>query len=162
MLVKCWDTGEKQDKNQSYRAPTGKYYTSKEAYETIVENTEWRNKCIDLYRSWVGRKDKAPSIWTKKMSEYKAYSPEIIYAAMLLSDSAVKYAVSNKTFNNEYQMAAYLWAIVNGKMIEADKKVSMRKQREADAKSQEQSYQYDDTIIQQNHNRKTIDISRFV
>lgn len=162
MLVKCLDTGEKKEKKECYQSPAGKYYTSKEAYDKIAENEEWRRKCVDLYREWVCRKDNSISIWTKKMAECKGYSCEVIYAAMLLSDSAARYSVLNKTFNNEYQMAAYLWAIVNGKILEADKKILAKLKNEQSAKIQEQSYQYDDTIVEQDHKRKTIDISKFI
>lgn len=162
MLVKCWDLNEKREKEQCYKAPNNKYYSCKEAYEDMVKNHEWQNKCIDLYREWVGRKDQGPSIWTKKMQEVKEYGNEVIYGAMLLSDNAAKYSVSNKNFNNEYQMAAYLWAIVNGNILKANKQIQERKKREAEAKLQEQAHHEEDMEEPIYHRRKSMDLRRFI
>ena len=162
MLVKCWDLGEKREKNECYKAPNNKYYSSQEAYEKIVENHEWQNKCIDRYREWVGRKDAGPSIWTKKMQEVKEYGNEVIYAAMLMAEDAAKYSVANKDFNNEYQMAAYLWAIVNGNILKASKQIKQRKQREEEAKIQESSHEYEEIQTQSKHRSSAVDLSKFL
>ena len=162
MLVKCWDLDEKRDREQCYKAPNNKYYSSEEAYQKIVKNHEWQNKCVDLYREWVGRIDSSPSIWMKKMSQCKAYGNEVIYTAMLMSDSSARYSVSNKTFANEYQMAAYLWAIVNGNILEASKRIKTKNQREQEARNQEQSYVYEEIGENAKHNSSTIDLSKFL
>lgn len=162
MLVKCWDINEKRDREKCYKAPNNKYYSSKEAYEKIVENHKWQDKCIDLYREWTGRLDKGPSIWTKKMSQYKEYGNEVIYAAMLMADNSARYSVKNKIFANEYQMASYLWAIVNGNLIEANKKINVKKQREQDARIQEQSHEYVEIKETVKHNSSTIDLTKFL
>ena len=161
-LVKCWDINDKRPKEECYKAPNGKYYTTKEAYDYMVANHEWQDKCVDLYRDWVGRKDAGPSIWVKKLKEVKEYGNEVIYAAMLLSDDNARYAVANKNFNNEYQMAAYLWAIVNGNMLEADRKIREKNKREKEAKIQEQSHHYEEIQEQTKHRSKTVDISKFL
>lgn len=162
MLVKCWDLGEKREKNECYKAPNNKYYSSQEAYEKIVENHEWQNKCIDRYREWVGRKDAGPSIWTKKMQEVKEYGNEVIYAAMLMAEDAVKYSVANKDFNNEYQMAAYLWAIVNGNILKASKQIKQKKQREEEAKMKDFSCDYEELKAQSNYHSSAVDLSKFL
>ena len=163
MLVKCWDLdGEKRPKEQCYKAPNNKYYSCKEAYDLMVENKKYQDKCVDLYRQWIGRKDAGPSIWTKKMKECKVYGNDVIYGAMLLSDGSVRYALTHKEFNNEYQMAAYIWAIVNGNIINSDRKIKQKKRRQAEAKRIEKTYQYEDEEIPTSHRSKGIDLSRFV
>lgn len=161
-LVKCHDLNEKRPKEYCYKAPNGKYYSCKEAYDNMVENHEWQNKCIDKYREWVGRKDAGPSIWTKKMQEVKVYGNEVIYAAMLLCGDSAKYAVAHKDFKNEYQMAAYLWAIVNGNLLKADKLIKERNRREKEAKIQESSYQYEEIEEQPKHRNSTVDLTKFL
>lgn len=162
MLVKCWDLNEKRPKEESYKAPNGKYYTCKEAYDKMRHEKEFRDKCIDRYREWVGRKDVGPSIWTKKMKECENYGTEVIYAAMLLSEDSVKYASQNKTFRNEYQAASYYWAIVNGNMLTARKQVTAKNQREKEAKEQEKYREYEEVQVQPNHRNNTVDISKFL
>ena len=162
MLVKCWDLGEKREREQCYKAPNNKYYSSQEAYEEMVKNHEYRDKCIDLYREWVGRVDQSPSIWTKKMQEVKAYGPEVVYVAMLLADNGARYSVANKDFNNEYQMAAYLWAIVNGNILKASKQIKQKQQREKEAKIIEQADHQEDIEEPVYHRSSTVDLSKYL
>lgn len=161
--VKCVDIGELRPKEECYKSPEGKYYSSKSVYQKMQTEKIYRKKCIDLYMEWVNRQDKSsPSLWTKKMKECQVYGYEVIYTAMTMADNNVRYAIANKNFNAEYQMASYLWAIVNSNMLDAKKLIGARKRRENEAKIQEQSYEYEDTNITSKHRSGAIDISRFL
>ena len=131
MLVKCQDTGEKIDRDVAYKVVTksgNKYYTSKEAYERIQKDKEYRVKVIETIRDYLGYYKPQmllPTLTYKKIAEYQEpIGYDVLYDTLVNNKKNIIWAFNNKDFKSETAKIMYLFAIIqNNYMNEYRKKV---------------------------------------
>ena len=130
--VKLQDTGEFGINTQAYQAQNKKYYSSKEAYQKIARNAEYRAKCIDGMYALLEYKDfmKLPTYFYKRLSECEGYGYDVVYHCMKKKARDIQWAIHNKEFNSEVGKMQYIWAILNNYMNDALKQVVAERRAE--------------------------------
>ena len=125
MLVKIHDSdnNEKMDRKDAYKAPNGFYYSSKAAYDQLVDREQKRKKCIDFMYELLGYDDfmKMPTIFYKKLNEWSPYGYDVIYAAMVLTETDIRNSIRQKTFKDEYCKTIYASMIIENHLNDAYK-----------------------------------------
>lgn len=134
MLVKCWDlNGEKRPKEDCYKAPNKKYYSCKEAYDNIVEQTGWRNRCTSFMQD-VMEYDadmKLPTSWYKFLTSFAKYGYDVVYDTLVDNEKTFKWALATKEFKNDTHAISYFNAIIqNDIMAHYRKKKAQEKQEQ--------------------------------
>lgn len=120
--VKCQDTGEKSTSDKAYKAPNGKYYSSKEAYQEIFIQKEARNECIAYLYELLDYDDiPAPTVLYKLLDEMKKCGYDVILTTLEQCEDKIKWALDHKEFNNEYNRIKYLMAIVRNNVVDVYK-----------------------------------------
>ncbi len=120
MLVKCWDIQEKRPREECFKAPNKKYYSSEEAYQIMVRQTEWKNKCTNKMQDIMGYDHdmKLPTSWYKFISEFKKYGYDVIYDNLEANEKTFLWALQNKSFKNDTHALSYFKAIIQNSVME--------------------------------------------
>ncbi len=119
-IVKIWDMGTKGDMNDAYKAPNGRYYSSKAAYEEIVKNSENRKKCIDFMMEILGYESQMkPNTYIfKLLKELEPFGYDVIYETMMKVSKDIAWALNTKQFINETAEIKYIFAIINNNVMD--------------------------------------------
>lgn len=133
--VKLQDTGDYSTSDVSYKAPNGKYYSSKESYEKLLNEHKMRTKCVDKIVDLFGLKPgmKLPTLFYKRINELAIYGFEVVYNTIVNNESSITWALENKEFNSEVGKVQYVMAIIQNNINEEYKKYK------ADLKSKQKS-----------------------
>lgn len=157
MLVKDQLTGEKADRKTLYKAANGKYYTSQAAYDSMVLQNEYREKCLDeigrylLYPAGT----RLPSIAYKRLSELKDFGFDIVLSVIRDKSDAINWAMQNKDFASDSSRVMYIFGIIKNYIGDAYRK----SKRELPPDKPTALIQEQDLIVS---TQKTHDISRFL
>lgn len=118
--VKLQDTGDYSTSDVSYKAPNGKYYSSKESYEKLLNEHKMRTKCVDKIVDLFGLKPgmKLPTLFYKRINELAIYGFEVVYNTIVNNESSITWALENKEFNSEVGKVQYIMAIVQNNINE--------------------------------------------
>lgn len=134
-MVKCRDTGEKMPQNKAFKDPEkGFYYSSKKAWDEINRQNKYRNKCYDFFKSLldISEEQSVPRAFLKKISEYSSYGYDVLYETLLRNKDSMIWALTHKSFQNDWTLASYLFAIVsnNIRLVSKEmKQVAFQKER---------------------------------
>lgn len=115
MLVKCRDlNNEKRPKEQCYKAPNKKYYSSEEAYLALALQEQWRDKCTSAMQNVMGYEydQKLPTRWYKFLKELKGYGYDVVYDTIEANRDTFLWAIKTKNFLNDSCALAYFNAII--------------------------------------------------
>ena len=159
--VKLQDTGDYSTSDVSYKAPNGKYYSSKESYEKLLNEHKMRTKCVDKIVDLFGLKPgmKLPTLFYKRINELAIYGFEVVYNTIVNNESSITWALENKEFNSEVGKVQYVMAIVQNNINEE------YKIKQKQLKSQKENAKIIDEPIDLEVNncvQKTKDISRWL
>lgn len=112
--VKCRDTGVLVSSADAWKAPDGKYYSSQGAFERLMLEKTYRQKCIEELGNILGysKNQKFPTIVAKKLKEYESYGYEIVFETILCKKQIIINSISNKDFTSEYNKTSYIMAII--------------------------------------------------
>lgn len=112
--VRCKDNNELVSSADAYKAPDGKYYSSKGAFDHLVKEREFRQKCLLELGNILGYRDgmRFPTIVAKKLKEYESYGYEVVLTTILNKKPDMVYMLSHKDFTSDYNRTAYIMAII--------------------------------------------------
>lgn len=127
--VKCKDTGEITTSDIAYKAPDGKYYSNKRAYEIFEINKTYRKKCVDEMFDILGYKSGMiiPGVFNKKLTEYDSVGYNALYNTMKSQRKNIDWALKTKQFNGESAKVLYIMAILNNNVMDEYKKIIREK-----------------------------------
>ena len=112
--VKCRDTGVLVSSADAWKAPDGKYYSSQGAFEHLMLEKAYRQKCIEELGNILGysKDQKFPTIVAKKLKEYESYGYEVVFETISNKKQVIINSISNKDFTSEYNKTSYIMAII--------------------------------------------------
>lgn len=112
--VKCRDTGVLVSSTDAWKAPDGKYYSSQGAFEHLMLEKTYRQKCIEELGNILGysKDQKFPTIVAKKLKEYESYGYEVVFETICNKKQVIINSISNKDFTSEYNKTSYIMAII--------------------------------------------------
>ena len=112
--VKCRDTGVLVSSADAWKAPDGKYYSSQGAFEHLMFEKTYRQKCIEELGNILGysKDQKFPTIVAKKLKEYETYGYEVVFETISNKKQVIINSISNKDFTSEYNKTSYIMAII--------------------------------------------------
>lgn len=166
--VKCYITGE-QGTNETFIKIGKHYYKSQEIYDNDKKERELRKELRDKILKIIiedflefAPGQPFPTQVTKKLSELKFYSDDVILKTIEKNYDNIKFFMKNKEFKNDYGRICYIFAII-GNNISDVYKAEMRTQRRLENKK---SKDVEDLFPATNSNSKlknnTNDISSFL
>ena len=122
--VKCRDTGILVSASDAWKAPDGKYYSSQGAFNHLIHEREYKQKCLEELGNLLGYSEgqKFPTIVAKKLKEYESYGYEVVLKTILDKKEIIGYAIDTKNFNSEYNKVAYVMAIITNNINDVYKK----------------------------------------
>lgn len=151
MLVKCVDlSGEKRPREESFKAPNKKYYSSEEAYLALKEEDDWRRRCTAKMQDILNYQYdmKLPTRWYKYLNEQKSYGFEVIYDTIEACEKNFQWALQNKDFKNDACALSYFIAIIQNNAMEQYRKKVAREKEILQSKIDEfKSEQYFDMAV---------------
>ena len=161
--VRCHDTGLLADRDTSYKAADGKYYSSEAAFNRIREEREWRKKVYALLIEIFGfQKDYVPPIYKREIASFDKFGLENVYLAIRYVRKDIEWALANKEFKSEYAQARYISVIIGSAIGE----VIRLKAKDERIKRQQDKLIKNDTIPEDttlaHKDRPAPDISRFL
>ena len=115
MLVKCWDLNEKRDRDICWKSPTGKYYSSEDAYNKIVEENMWWQKFIELIQDILhhDKNQKIPSYFLRRIKDnFKYYPNEVLYKTLEKDKEFLEKKLWDATFNGERHQINYMFRVI--------------------------------------------------
>lgn len=126
--VKLQDTGEFGMSNTSFRAPTGKYYSSEESYNKFQKNKDYREKCIHKMYEVLGYKSGMiiPTYFYKDLKSFEGVGYEALYETMNGKSNDVDWALKNKNFTSETGKVMYVMAIYKNNVMDFYKGIIAR------------------------------------
>lgn len=134
-MVKCRDTGEKMLQNKAFKDPErGFYYSSEEAWNEIKKQNKYKNRCYDFFKVIleINEDQSVPKAFLKKINEYSSYGYDVLYETLLRNKDSMVWALTHKSFQNDWTLASYLFAIVsnNIRLVSKEmKQVAFQKKR---------------------------------
>ena len=163
--VKLQDTGEYSTSDVAYQAPNKKYYSNEAAYQKMVTNSTYRQKCIDGMYELLGYKDfmKIPTYFYKRLKECEGYGYDVVYRCIQIKAKDIKWALTNKEFNTEVGKMMYIWAILNNSMNDALREVvAERRENERAIRKESETCVNEDDLDIKDVKQRTVNISRFL
>ena len=116
MLVKCVDlNGEKKPRDECFKAPNCKYYSSEEAYISILKDKEYRNNIMSLVHNLMDYDDTqivAPYFWKKLKMEVGSYSFQVVYETIQSNEDFIGRALRERSFNGEQHKINFIVKII--------------------------------------------------
>lgn len=157
--VKLRDLGIPGDSDTAYKAPNKLYYSSKAAYDALLESEINRKKCIDaLFDMLEYKKElRPPSYLYKKLKECESYGYDIVYETILDQAENIEWAIHNKEFNSEINKIAYIMSIVQNHLMDIYKQ-----QKRAEAFRKRESSKIINIEEYQAKKQKNKDIGRWL
>ena len=161
--VRCHDTGLLADKEVSFKAADGKYYSSEAAFNNIREEQEWRNKTYELLIEICKFKnDYVPPVYKRELKSYADFGFENIYLGLRYARNNIEWVLETKDFKSEYAEARYISTIIRNN---AEKVAERRKKDEQIKKQQDKLIQQDEIPVDTNltyKDKSIIDISSYL
>lgn len=143
--VRCQDTGQMQNKENSWQAPNKKYYSSEEAYNQLQIAKEYRKQVVELIMEILGYEAgmKLPTIYYKKIEEYREpYGFEVLYECVKNQRSAIEWVLNNKEFKSEVQQGLYIMAVIQNNINDEFKRFKAKQKRIKKENKQEAPYEF--------------------
>ncbi len=161
--VKCRDTGVFVSASDAWKAPDGKYYSCREAFERLESEKESRKRCMEELGNILGyvKGQKFPSIAAKKLKEYEVYGYDVVLETILLKKQIIINSISNKDFTSEYNKTSYIMAIITNSINDVYKKKQREKSLKHISKSVATAEEVE-SVTQVTSNENVHDISRFL
>lgn len=137
--VKCQITGEYGTSDTFYKADNGKYYKSKELYDTWNKENEDRKRVIERFTSEFLNYIPGqvfPTVLTKKLKELEFYGYDVIDRTIDKSYDSIQYALRTKDFRNDVGKISYIFAIIKNnindvyKQVLREEKIEEKQQRQ--------------------------------
>lgn len=160
--VKLHDTGLMGDSSVNFKSPSGKYYTTKDAYLKVEKNKKNRQLCINKMYDLMDYASKMilPTYFYKKLKEYDGIGYESVLAAMYSQEKNIRWALANKQLGSETAKVMYTMAIIDNNVMDEYKRI-VREEREIKREDSVDTV-VDDMDISNNATKKTKDISKWV
>ena len=119
MLVKCCDTNEKKPKEECYKAPDGKYYTSEKAYNIVKKSKEDWLECIDNISTILGyhKGMKFPTTLPKRLKQLEGYGYDVVLETLMQNYKEISWSLVRRQFNSEYGRIAYVFGIIEHNIL---------------------------------------------
>lgn len=121
--VKCRVCGKKLTSDKAYKVTEGKsnkYYCNQQEYEEMTREKETKDKCYKYMEELM--KVSYSAIARKKINMlHEHYCYQVIYRAIKSAEKGIRFAVENKSFNNENAMVSYLLVIITNDINKIDK-----------------------------------------
>lgn len=138
--VKCALTKESGTSDVFYKAENGKYYKSKEIYDTwhldVQKRTQARNLLLE-YMDWQ-EGEPFPTLLTKKLKELDYYSGQVVLDTVRKCASSLEWAIKNKNFLSTTSKIHYVFAIISNNIADVNKQANeMKSVKEPSEKSAE-------------------------
>lgn len=160
--VRCVDTKQLADKDKSYKAADGKYYSSEAAYNFILKSNGWKTMSYNLFSDVCGfnidGSHYLPPVCKKELKQYERFGWDCVYKTIYMMADDFKWAATHKTFNSEYALARYMGAIIGNNITTVKKGMLEKEKQEREAAKLVEQANADDMVMAQN-NKKATDIS---
>lgn len=107
-------TGEKADASTLYKAADGKYYTSKTAYDALLQERECRLKCLDLIGASLQYPEgsKLPTIAYKRLGELSPFGYSVVLQVIREHMRDIEWAMRNRDFRDDSGRVMYIFGII--------------------------------------------------
>lgn len=130
--VKCALTKESGTSDVFYKAENGKYYKSKELYDTwhldVQKRTQARNLLLE-YMDWQ-EGEPFPTLLLKKLKELDYYSGQVVLDTVRKCASSLEWAIKNKNFLSTTSKIHYVFAIISNNIADVNKQNTLHKEYE--------------------------------
>ncbi len=163
-IVNVVDTGEKGNTLELYRAPDGRWYSSKEAYAKWNEDRMFRELCIEEVRKQLDYEAfmKLDTLFLKKLKEWKPYGYDVVYDCIKSQADSVEWAMHNKNFPNEKNKIQYISTVYQNHMIDAYKNKQRKIKAEQKRKNTETILINDEINEVVNNKQQATNISKWL
>ena len=161
MLVNCRDINEKRPKEECYKAPDGKYYSSEQGYLDVQFSKKKWNECLDVLSKIFGYYDgmKFPTTIPKRLKQLNTYGYDVVLETIYRNAKPITWAIKRKDFNTEYQRIAYVFGIIEHDILS----VYQKKQNAIEASKNMESKEIDNIDLNQiGSNKKSRDVSKLL
>lgn len=133
--VKCFITGEYGDSDHFIKI--GKhYYRSQEVYDEDKRLKQQRKDLIDyICRTFLGYGEGQPfpASLGKKLKKLEYYDNAVVLETFKQCANDIKYWLSNKSFDSEFGKVSYMFAIVEGRIADVNRKyIAKERDRESE------------------------------
>ena len=158
---KCQLTGEYGTTDTFYKAENGRYYKSQKLYETWKKQNENRKAVVERFAvDFLDYKTGQvfPTILTKKLKELEFYGYDVINRTINKSYEAIQRALRTKTFFNDVNKIAYIFAIIKNNINDVYKEVQ-REEKKIETTLKEPEHIFNDVDlenVQTHHKEKDI------
>jgi hypothetical protein len=129
--VKCRITGEVGTSDVFIKVDKY-YYKSQDIYDAYIAEKELENKILDLVMLDIlsyNSTSSNPSLIRKKLNElHENFSYEAIYETILAKSGVIKSTIKDKDFATQYQMIAYIFAIITNNISDIAKEIKVKQQ----------------------------------
>lgn len=128
--VKCCVTGEIGSADDFVKID-GRYYKSQAVYDEHQKDMEYYHKSIDMISDLMGYKPGQvfPTIVGRRLKELQFYGNECLYNTIIDNYKTCEWYMSNKSFANDMQRSAYLFAIIKNNINDEYKKMTEKKNK---------------------------------
>lgn len=152
VMVKCMATGERGPRDEYYKAPNGRYFKSESIYEAWMagrrkerarknsmphyekpgRTPESYKKLCSTIANLIGYDPEGgqpmPTVVFRRLKELDYYSDEVIQKTLNAEADNIRWAMTNKSFDNDIGRASYLMAIVRNNIAEVDRHEKNKKE----------------------------------
>ena len=113
--VKLQDKGIMGTSDNAFKAPNGKYYSSKEVWEFLHHENELRIKCLEKLSEYMGYTNvqQLPTIANKRVKEFKdRWGYDVLLTTIEEQEDRIRKAMT-KNFESDGSAVIYIFAILN-------------------------------------------------
>lgn len=111
--IRLKDTGEIGNSLEAYKGEDGKYYSSKEAYDVLVNRRNLYKEIYSLLQNILGIDESCPvpPVIIKLVNKYSERY-DIIKEILLRDGDSLNQSIKSKEINNPFNQARYIQAVI--------------------------------------------------
>lgn len=120
VIVRDDPNGRKADPKTLYKAPNNKYYSSKAAYDAIVEKQTYWMQCINAMCELFEYKEGTPpnTYIMRSLKELEPYGYDVVLDTINAQADTIRKILSQKEFDKEIFKIKYTFAIINNNVAD--------------------------------------------
>lgn len=127
--VKCCLTGEWGTSLTFFKGPDGRYYKTENLYKEKQKKNETHKQLIEELATLMGFTPGMvfPTCVVKDLKQLSFYDESVILETVKRCHDKVEYAMRTKSFDSEYNKAAYIMAIIKNNINDVYKEIERNK-----------------------------------
>ena len=157
-MVKCRDDGNSMKKEDAFRDPKGRYWSSERTYKLHEKILLWKKGAVETIESAMVL-DFAPPLLKRKINELsEKYGADVVFETSCGIIDSLRWAAENRNFENDMGKIFYAMAVMENNVGTYLK----RKKREEDERKRNDEMVLPHIEEVSNSTQKVKDISQFL